>query len=262
MSGPSRVFDFKRADGPVMVRSMIGRTLALALLTLVAFAQPASAQRVTTERATAVVELFTSQGCIQCPRANRLLGMFAREEGVLALTFPVGIWDYLGWEDTFASPLYADRQRLYSRAMRNSRFTPQLVINGATQVSASYWDEARALLEAAEGDLATAPRLTLTRPRTNAVRVTLGAGQPRTPADVWLVAYDPGPVDVFVTRGLNHNRRIYHYNLVESLERLGTWNGEAVYFERSRCEPECAVILQEPNGGRIIAAATTRRVRS
>jgi hypothetical protein len=59
-----------------------------------------------------------------------------------------------------------------------------------------------------------------------------------------------------VTRGVNLNRRIYHYNLVRSMDRLGQWSGGAVYFEHGRCTPECAVLIQEPNGGRVIAAAS------
>ena len=105
--------------------------LAAMLMALAATAGSAQAQA-QGERAQMVVELFTSQGCTQCPRANRLLGMFAREEEVLALTFPVGIWDYLGWHDTFAQPEFADRQRAYSATMRvRGRFTPQVSARAA-----------------------------------------------------------------------------------------------------------------------------------
>ncbi len=240
-----------------MLLAMIGRFLAAALfLGFAALATPVHAQ--TTERAQAVVELYTSQGCSQCPRANRLLGMFSREDGVLALTFAVPIWDYLGWRDTFAEQDFADRQRAYSRALRvRGRYTPQLVINGGAAMSASYWDEARASLDQArQTPLSAGPNISITPLRYSRVRIAIGAGARRT-ADVWAVAYDRGPVTEYVTRGVNINRRIYHYNLVRSMERVGRWDGSAVYYEYSRCSPECAVIIQEPNGGRIIAAAYT-----
>ena len=64
-----------------MVQPMIGRLFAMALVALAATTMNARAQE--GERAQMVVELFTSQGCSQCPRANRLLGMFAREDDVL-----------------------------------------------------------------------------------------------------------------------------------------------------------------------------------
>lgn len=239
-----------------MFQAMIGRILIVATLALALFAPVANAQ---SQRAEAVIELYTSQGCVQCPRANRLLGTFGQEANTLALTFPVGIWDYLGWQDTFAQPEYTDRQRDYSRALRvRGRFTPQLVINGSRQVSASYWDEARAALDQARRTpLAGPPAVSITRLRYNRARVTMGSGPAHPGADVWMIAYDPGPVAVYITRGANMNRRIYHYNLVRWIDRVGSWNGEAVWYEHSRCSPQCAVIIQEPNGGAILAGAFT-----
>src|SRR5690606_25054969 len=100
-----------------MLPRMIARFLAALLFGLAATTLSAHAQ-VQGQRVQTVVELYTAQGCTQCPRANRLLGGFSREDGVLALTFPVGIWDYLGWPDTFAQREFSDRQRDYSNALR------------------------------------------------------------------------------------------------------------------------------------------------
>lgn len=246
-----------------MLSGMIARFLAALLLGLAATTLSAHAQTAGT-RAQTVVELYTSQGCTQCPRANRLLGVFSREEDVLALTFPVGIWDYLGWHDTFARPEFADRQRAYSTTMRvRGRFTPQLVINGARQLSASNWDDARDVFDEqqAAGWPTTAPDLGITRLRNNRVRITLGARSGAANADIWLIAYDPGPLTVVITGGVNINRTVAHYNLVRTIERLDTWNGRSAWYERTRCLPECAVLVQEPNGGRILAAAYTYRDR-
>ena len=52
----------------------------------------------------AVVELFTSQGCSSCPPADALLGELAEKPGIVALSYSVDYWDYLGWRDTLASP--------------------------------------------------------------------------------------------------------------------------------------------------------------
>lgn len=244
-----------------MVAPMIARFLVAMALATAAFALPANAQQPQSRRAAAVAELYTSQGCIQCPRANRLLGMFAREDDVLALTFPVGIWDYLGWHDTFARPEFTERQRAYSRTMRvRGRFTPQLIVNGARQLSASDWDEARAVLdEQRQSGLTAGPEITLTQVRGGRVRATIGGGPAHAGADVWMVAYDPGPLTVAITSGINRNRYVSHYNLVDWIERVGGWTGQPVWFERARCQPLCAVIVQEPNGGRVIAAAFTTR---
>lgn len=238
-----------------MVPRMIGRLFSILVLAA-AWASSAHAQ---TEgrQARVVVELFTSQGCTQCPRANRLLGGFTRRDDVLALTLPVGIWDYLGWHDTLALPEFSNRQRAYARALRSRRFTPQLVLNGTTQLSASDWDGARATFDRAyDAGITGAPSLSLVRQRNGRIVVSIGAGETGgITADVWLAAYDAGPIVVFVRGGANINRNVPHYNLVQRLDRLGGWNGQPAVFQRARCAPKCAVILQAPDGGPILAAS-------
>ena len=39
----------------------------------------------------------------------------AAEPGVVALTYGVDYWDYLGWNDTFARPKFAERQRAWGQ---------------------------------------------------------------------------------------------------------------------------------------------------
>lgn len=248
-----------------MLARMKARILAAALLFgLVAHGAPAHAQTAGT-RANVVVELFTSQGCAQCPRANRLLGQFSGEDRVLALTFAVDLWDYLGWADTFARPEFDLRQSSYARALRaRGRSTPQLVLNGARLLNAYDWDEARAEFNLAQADgLSLGPDdLTLSRLRNGRVRVTLGAHARAAGADIWLASYEAGAVSVAVTRGLNRNRTVVHYNIVNTLDRIGVWDGRPTYVERARCAPSCAVILQRPNGGPVLGAAYIASGRS
>jgi hypothetical protein len=64
---------------------------------------------------------------------------------------------------------------------------------------------------------------------------------------------------VVVGSGVNVNRSISHYNLVDQIWHIGAWNGEATWFERDHCVPECAVLVQRPGPGQILAAAYTYR---
>ncbi len=88
------------------------------------------------ERQTAVVELYTSEGCSSCPPADRWLSQLVRiprdELDILALSFHVDYWDYLGWKDRFASAEYTRRQRLLGANNRQRTiYTPEFFVNGA-----------------------------------------------------------------------------------------------------------------------------------
>ena len=85
----------------------------------------------------AVLELFTSQGCSSCPPADRLLGTYASNENTIVLSFHVDYWDRLGWKDPFSSKEYTQRQYEYASALQANVYTPQLVINGQTELVGS-----------------------------------------------------------------------------------------------------------------------------
>ena len=87
------------------------------------------------DRQTAVVELYTSEGCSSCPPADRWLSRLveapADDLDVLALSFHVDYWNYLGWEDRFSSRQYTSRQRtLGANNRQRTIYTPEFFVNG------------------------------------------------------------------------------------------------------------------------------------
>lgn len=81
-----------------------------------------------------VVELFTSQGCSSCPSADKLLSELSKKENVLALSFHVSYWNYLGWKDPYSNEQYTERQRDYARVLHlRSIYTPQMIVNGKNE---------------------------------------------------------------------------------------------------------------------------------
>jgi len=84
---------------------------------------------------TAVLELYTSEGCSSCPSADRWLAALVEvpndELDVLALAFHVDYWDYLGWKDRFGSPRYTSRQRQFgSNNNQRTIYTPEFFVDG------------------------------------------------------------------------------------------------------------------------------------
>ena len=83
----------------------------------------------------AVLELFTSEGCSNCPAADRALVQLGEEykHNFYVMEFHVDYWNYLGWKDKFSSKLYTDRQSHYATLFKlSSSYTPQVIINGTT----------------------------------------------------------------------------------------------------------------------------------
>ena len=74
-----------------------------------------------------VIELFQSQGCSSCPRANSNVLQLVEDPNLLILTYDVTYWDRLGWKDTFGNSANDRRQWEYARALsRKNVFTPQV----------------------------------------------------------------------------------------------------------------------------------------
>ncbi|HMA15894.1 MAG: DUF1223 domain-containing protein [Bacteroidota bacterium] len=206
-----------------------------------------------------VVELFTSQGCSSCPPADELLAELAADPGVLALSFHVDYWDYIGWKDPFAAPQYTERQRDYAAALGlRYVYTPQMVIDGRHNVVGS---KRREVVQAVEKASAAMTAVDVTLEATDGGRAVLSAGTPPSEeATVWLVIFDDGH-DTPVERGENRGRALHNSNVVRELKALGAWSGAAksfpLDFAKAKAEGRggCAVIVQQGRGGAILGAA-------
>lgn len=104
--------------------------LGFAFLVSVMLLNPKSAN------AEVLLELFTSQGCSSCPRADRLLRSLGNDRNVITISEHVDYWNYLGWDDPFSKKAFTDRQRAYCRKL-NPRgvYTPQAVVDGRYQMN-------------------------------------------------------------------------------------------------------------------------------
>jgi hypothetical protein len=190
---------------------------AVSLLALVATPLRAADSKV-------VIELFTSQGCSSCPPADKLLGELAEDKKFIALSLPVDYWDYLGWHDTLAKAAYSKRQRGYSELRGGHEvFTPQVVVNGATQVVGSDRRAIESTAEKAAKDKSVP--VTLVRSGSN-IEVAVGPGD-NAPAVVWLLAIAQAK-RVAIGRGENHGKTITYHNVVRGWKKLCDFSGAPV----------------------------------
>ena len=178
---------------------ILGATLVASVLTLAASQGALAGERL------AVVELFTSQGCNSCPPADRQLGELVERDDVLALTFNVDYWDYLGWKDTLASPVHTERQRRYAHAMRSRRvYTPQMVIGGTLETVGSDGGSVMRAINSVNGDPRTWLDIEIAREK-DMIVARLPEGRTTHEATIWLVRYD-SLREIDVRRGGNGGR--------------------------------------------------------
>lgn len=223
-----------------------------ALFSLILVALPLSAMA----KSPVLVELYTAQGCRSCRDADVLLGKLAERPGVLALTFSVDYWDYLGWTDTFARPEYAARQRAYvTRLKLREPYTPQIVVDGREETQGQKTSEVDRLIRVATAQARNAPDMRFVGKR----RVDVGSGRVgKGGAEVWIVRYDPRVVEVTVKAGDNRGETVVLKNVVRQMQRVGVWRGSPRAFRLPAPGDEAlktAVIVQAPRGGRVLALA-------
>ena len=84
---------------------------------------------------TALIELYTSEGCSSCPPAEKWFSQLKAHPRLwvdfVPVAFHVDYWDYLGWQDRFSTASYSDRQRRYATQWKSrSVYTPGFVLDG------------------------------------------------------------------------------------------------------------------------------------
>ena len=238
------------------LRAVFGAALIVSSLSLGVAPQAIAQDQLT------VVELFTSQGCPACPRADKLLGELAGRADILALSFHVDYWDYYGWADPFASEVYSQRQQRYL----NQRglpyvYTPQIVVDGRWQASGNKPAEVLENIGTARGEPAGRVSVRLERISDEQIRIRIPEtdARYRGEADIMLVRFDEKHVTE-VTRGENRGKTIVNHHVVRLIRPVARWNGEAVDVVMSLQELDgadpayCAILVQEHGQGRILGA--------
>lgn len=172
-----------------------------------------------------VVELFTSQGCSGCLAGDALLAEMANRRDVLALSFHVEYWDYLGWPDGFAQPDFTERQMAYQANFdERGLYTPQFIINGTDVLINPKPAELAQLIS---GNRAAPPALDIAVRNEGAQQIlTLTPIRPiTTRVEVTMIHYLPYR-SVRIEAGENAGKEIEYRNIVLRLGRLADWDGK------------------------------------
>jgi hypothetical protein len=204
------------------------RRLAVAVLLSASGGHAVSAQ----SASMTVLELFTSQGCSSCPAADALFKSYTERPDIVALSFSVDYWDYLGWKDTLASPKFTERQRGYGKSISNGQiYTPQMVVNGVRHVVGSSRTDIEAAVTAAAGS-GSAQAFKVDASRVDGGIFIQASDVPAvlnlpSAGGVILLVRVVGKVPVVVMRGENHGKTLTYFNSVRDVALVGEWTGKS-----------------------------------
>lgn len=235
----------------------VGLTLALALMGHANAGQPQGSHPV-------VIELFTSQGCSDCPAADRIVAELATRKDVLALSLPITYWDMLGWKDTFATEANTYRQKSYAKTMnRSGIYTPQIIVDGKTDVVGNQRDRVLSAITKRSSQIATESAVNLSlgiaSGRVEIAIPAVARAKEKPLATIWVMR-TLSHASVNVQQGENKNHQLSYVNLVRELHRAGEWTGEAMKLDlpittgKSKHDG-VVVLLQDHDYREVIAAA-------
>src|SRR5271166_960094 len=171
-----------------------------------------------------VIELFTSEGCSDCPPADALLTQLSHQRNsksteLILLEEHVDYWNSSGWFDRFSSSDFTDRQNRYVKQFHlATAYTPQMVVDGRLQGVGNSVSGVRSMLIEASSDPKTSTvSLRLVSPTKLAVMVDDSThGKQKV-----LLAITEDDLTTKVNGGENGGSVLKHSAVVRNLKSLG-----------------------------------------
>jgi hypothetical protein len=247
-----------------MVKKSFAAVVGLVLVTACVALRPLPALA---QQGPIVVELFTSEGCSDCPPADALLTQLSHQRNsksteLILLEEHVDYWNSSGWFDRFSSSDFTDRQNRYVKQFHlATAYTPQMVVDGRLQGVGNSVSGVRNMLIEASGDPKTSMvSLRLVSPTKLAVTVDDSThGKQRV-----LLAITEDDLTTKVNGGENGGRLLTHSAVVRNLKSLGnTADGK---FETTvdllaksdwkKPDLRAVILVQSPDSGQIVGAAS------
>jgi len=206
-----------------MTRSLCALGI-LSFAPLSAFAQPAQPPH----PGIVLVELFTSEGCSDCPPADELLRQMTGKttpqgQLIIGISEHVTYWNHDGWTDPWSSDAFTGRQADYGQHLGvDNVYTPQIVVNGREQFVGGN----RTALAAAFKTEAERPQINLNitsvQANEKSVTFTYSASDlpPRIALHLLAMLVDDTDSST-VLRGENHGKQLTHAWVARSVTQLG-----------------------------------------
>lgn len=251
-------------------------SLVVAMLGLFSMSADAACSVNSDAQHAVLIELYTSEGCSDCPPADKWLSRFKRAPAsgahIVPLAYHVDYWDDLGWQDPYARAEFGQRQRAAVRRQHGRTvFTPQILIDGRTLLQ---WSDEKAFAGRVEATtkLPVGAQIELSMdPQSDRqwqVHATV-SGASRD-AVLYLALFENGLVSQ-VARGENSGKKLRHDFVVRRLAgpfplaRNGGTTRHAAMAIPAGAKPKnmgVAAFVQHPADGQTLQAVYTLNCRA
>lgn len=210
-----------------------------------------------------LVELFTSEGCSDCPPADDLLARLEHDQPIpgvhaIVLSEHVTYWNHQGWTDPFSMEQMDDRQKDYQERFRLSDvYTPQMVVDGAEQFVGSNANA----LSAAMAHAGSKQALAFATAAWDKDGVHFSVQTPATQGMHLFAAVTQDVSRSEVSRGENAGRTLHHVAVVRTLKEFKSGFGDAPLslpisgVKKDAAALRLVVFLVDPRSGHVVAAA-------
>ena len=230
---------------------------------------PAPTAKPAGTREPVLVELFTSEGCGNCPPADAELALLDSAQPVqgaevIALGFHVDYFNDRGWKDEYSSSQFTDRQNKYARLWKlDSIYTPQMIVDGQKQFVGSDGRQAADVIAKAAVPAKANVDVALNEKR---VEINVQNIAKHEVATVYLAATEDNLV-TNVKAGNNSGKTLKHVSVVRGFAEIAALSPTQSGMKTSvdiKPDPKWkkentryVVFVQENDSGRVIALGRT-----
>jgi hypothetical protein len=212
-----------------------------------------------------LVELFTSEGCSDCPPADDLLARLDHDQPrpglhIIVLSEHVTYWNHLGWTDPFSMEQMDDRQKDYQSLFQlGDVYTPQMVVDGAAQFVGSDVTALKAAMERAASSVKQPLEVAASNWDKDGVHFTVKTNATQGTHLFAAVAEDVSRSEV--GRGENAGRTLHHVAVVRTLKQFKSGFADtsltlpASGVGRGAASLRLVVFLADAHSGHVVGVA-------
>src|SRR6185312_3902529 len=215
-----------------------------------------------------LVELFTSEGCSDCPPADAFLKALDAAQPIpgaqlIVLEEHVDYWDDQGWRDPFSSHALTLRQNEYVDRLhvKNGPDTPQMVVDGSEAFVGSDRPQAGRAFAKEIPVPKISVQISAIHIEDGKILAHLEIGAAPLKAEVFIaVALDHAESQVL--KGENGGRQLQHVAVVERLDSVGKiQKGEtfskdvAIKMDHPEKQYRVIAFVQQADAGKVLGAA-------